>query len=736
MEKPALNKQTYFHEIEKSVQKFWDGYPAFIDQWKRSQQQTNPWGVNPPGMPAYLAGALTFLYEETGERAHAENIAVILKDFAELPQYYPKAATEKFIQYEHGVPAILDLFSAGPLLRAYLAVRDAEILDTDSKEAIDNCIAASADFIFYFPEWGTHNRAILRAETLALAALAVPQHAHAQRWQKMATYIGSDSLTGWEIEDTTGYSPIWLLALFRHAMDTGQTALFDSPIIKYYMQYYYKLTTPLGMIPDFGDTDWRATLYQLRFVAIFEKAAAIYKDPCLRWAAQVYYENEKQRTDIFDVSTAEVLCSAYRWMDESLTPRQPDSLSQDVLEEIIGKKIVFRNGWNRDSTYLLLNYRDEGDGGWIHREYLRRTLSVEEEKMTHGHADENSIALLMNAGSVLLTDAGYRDNLPSGQYGAFRADYFHNRIVARKNKRDAKQSMLEFVHNTGAYRRVNTTKIDFLTLQDVDMSRTRLVDEELGYQWDRSVSYVKNKSLFVIVDSLQVLRPDYFTFTNFWHAQQIKAAGNHCYELLYDSISSRGTTFELNQNQSLNVKFLDIESKSEGIESIRRQYQDEFALYQTITSQYKAGDFELFITLLIPHDREKKIDDIAPAIRVINSSKPYQAVGVEFKDQNETTFLCVKLNLDMDIARENIRPRYQYALGKVTYDDFETDASYLYATISDNRVKFSASNVLKVLYRGKPLMEALPNSFPLQPDGNPDRVSYAKWRCWEDSLNL
>jgi hypothetical protein len=43
-------------------------------------------------------------------------------------------------------------------------------------------------------------------------------------------------------------------------------------------------------------------------------------------------------------------------------------------------------------------------------------------------ADENSIALLMNNGSVLLSDGGYRDYMPSGSYGAFRQDYFHNRL--------------------------------------------------------------------------------------------------------------------------------------------------------------------------------------------------------------------------------------------------------------------------------------------------------------------
>ncbi len=101
------------------------------------------------------------------------------------------------------------------------------------------------------------------------------------------------------------------------------------------------------------------------------------------------------------------------------------------MEDVQGKKIVFRNGWSPLSTYLLLNYRDEGDGGLNFRDYLRDTIPVEEEKMTHGHADENSIVLLMSGGSVLLHDGGYRDYMPSGPFGAYRQDYFHNRLVVR-----------------------------------------------------------------------------------------------------------------------------------------------------------------------------------------------------------------------------------------------------------------------------------------------------------------
>ena len=150
-------------------------------------------------------------------------------------------------------------------------------------------------------------------------------------------------------------------------------------------------------------------------IAIFEKGAAVYRDPVMKWAAQSILRTVTSRTDTMGVGESYSLTDAFRWSDESIVPARPTSLSQDVLDDVIGKKVVFRNGWADSSMYLLLNYCDEGKWGFPYREYLRNTISVEHEKMTHGHSDENSIVLLMNKGSVLLHDAGYRDDDREGQ---------------------------------------------------------------------------------------------------------------------------------------------------------------------------------------------------------------------------------------------------------------------------------------------------------------------------------
>ena len=113
-----------------------------------------------------------------------------------------------------------------------------------------------------------------------------------------------------------------------------------------------------------------------------------------------------------------------------------------------------------------------------------------------------------------------------------------------------------------------------------------------------------------------------------------------------------------------------------------------------------------------------------------------QAVALEINEGAVKSLLCLKLDLDMDLARENIRPRYQYNLGKVKYGDIETDAGFLFARIADGQVAYSATTMTKILYRDQVLMEALPNTFGLQLDGAPPRTGYAKWRKWEDVVKM
>ena len=733
-------KSDYLRSIKRAAEVAWDEYPQVVANWKKNIRPSELWGYDAPGHPIYLADLLGFLYQETQDQAYAAKARDILVAFGDLRDAYPKEYQSKRIEYREGIPAISNFFILPPYTRAYLRIRESGVVDAKSREKIETDLAFSLDHIFYFPEWGAHNRAMLRAESLYYGAVALAHHPHAPRWRQLAETLASDSLKQWEIEDATGYQAVWLYSLFSYAEVSGRADVYESVQVKYYLDYFVQLLTPHGNIADFGDSHWNGNWE--RFVAVFEKAATVYRNPQYKYVAQELTRRAIERmpkkpaaspaTVYLGTSVGSALTDAFRWADDSISPQPPSSLSQDVLEDILGKKIVFRDGWDRTSTFLLLNYRDEGDGGWLGRDYLRQNLSVEEEKMHHGHADENSIALLMSGGSVLLHDGGYRPDLPSGQWGAWRADYFHNRVVARKNKREKNQDVFEFIRNSGAYRRVRTQKIDFLKFKDAEVSRTRLIDDDLGYQWDRVVTWVKRREMFIVVDGIKALKSDYFTFTNLWHTRKVLSHDEQLYHTAIDQIGAD----VLPSNRSLLVYFPESAGKQAGTYHETRHFQDETAIYQTISSFYKTGDLEVFVTVLRPRDARADLSFSPQKIRLLAVDKPGQAIGLEIHDGQEQSVLGVKLDLDMDLARENIRPRYQYALGKVRYGEFETDASFLFATLKAGQVAYAAATMTRVRFRNQTLMEALPNTFGLQLDGAPPRTGYARWRCWEDVVKV
>ncbi|MEM8487186.1 MAG: hypothetical protein AAF564_16655 [Bacteroidota bacterium] len=721
-------KSDYMAYIKKAADDGWTNNPAIIERWKDRVDPSVLWGYNSPSHPIYLADVLGFLYEETEERFYAERAATLLAEYGTLRDAYPEDYYTTRVEYSNGVPALSNFFFLPPYSRAYLRIATSDVLSEEMRVIIERDLSHSLDFQFHFPEWGAHNRAMLRAEGWYYGALAIPDHEQAGKWKKMAEIIAADNLDEWEVEDASGYQAVWLTSVFSYAEITGQEeAFFRMPIIRYYAEYFKRMFTPAHTLPAFGDSNWNPSWD--RFIAIFEKYAAVYQDPEMKWIADKLFARAVE-AGRYGVGAASHLALAYRWADESIIPQKPTSGSQEVLEDIAGKKIVFRDGWDATSTYMLLNYRDEGDGGIVHRNYLRNTLTVEEEKMHHGQADENDIALLMSNGSVLLHSSGYRSGLPSGPFGQFRADYYQNKLVVRKNKRDVNQSVANFLHNSGAYRPVRTQKIDFATFDDVEMSRTRLQDDQMGYTWDRIITYLKEDNAFIVVDAIQSRVSDFYTYTNLWHTRNIIAEGPQYFVTSIDSIRNEALPVDTH----LLVRFLDIYAKDAGHYAERRHFQDERAIYQTQSSHYKTGDYEVFVTLLQPIEAG---DAPGPYLEKYSLLKPdtYPAgLGIQIKRPASTSTLCLKIDLEAELARENIRPRYTWAAGKMTCGAFETDAHFFYASETADALFYAATQFLNIYRDGQPILEALPNTHGLQPDGSPPKIGYTKWRAWEDVL--
>ena len=115
-----------------------------------------------------------------------------------------------------------------------------------------------------------------------------------------------------------------------------------------------------------------------------------------------------------------------------------------------------------------------------------------------------------------------------------------------------------------------------------------MVDAELGYEWDRIVTYVKAGDFFIVVDGIRVRVPGYFTFANLWHTRKIIEQGKQFFSTVIDAIGSE----TLPADRSLLVVFPENEAKEVGSYSEKRHYQDETALYQTVSSQYAARGLE------------------------------------------------------------------------------------------------------------------------------------------------
>lgn len=679
-----------------------------IDNWKANIQKSNLFGYSTTSYPANFAELLGFMYQETGNETYVAKAVEMLLIYEDLKKIFPKDFYQDRIEYSKGLPPISDFFSMYSYPKAYLYIKKSSSISNKDRQIIERGVADCANFLMNYPEWGPMNRAILRAETFFYSYLSLPDHPDAPKWKQMAAVLSSDSYQNWEEEDAAGYHPVWMLSLLRLVDATKDKDFYHSAIPRYYFDYFTNLITPGGLIADFGDarfpSDW------VRFIPIFEKGAAIYNEPNFKWA------------------------------DESLKAEPPKSESRLVMEEMVGKKIVFRNGTDPNSTFFLLNYRDEGEGAFAGREFLRTTIPVEEEKMHHGNSDENSIAAFWFNGSILLHDGGYRDALPSGEYGRFRADYYHNRIVARKNKRwiqiegeRKEQPLWEFIRNSGAYRPVETKLINFLTFDKIDYSRTRLTDSEMGYDWDRVVIYHKTDQFFIVVDAIKSLREDYLTYSNLWHTRKILTQGENWFDTAYDSIGS----YVNKPGNNLLVYFPVKEYvRSIGSFDLKRHWQDEICMYETLSDHYYPGNMEIFVTILVPHNPSVTPAELVKKFELIETAKFPLAIGLKYTHAGRTEYFGIKGDLMMDYKQQNIRPRYDFELGKVLYGPLQSDGEIVFAALEGNKLYWAAANMTKLLHKERILHESLNISFNLQLDGGPVRWGRAKWRCWEETVLL
>lgn len=726
-----ITKRDYLKVIKQAEQKIWQIYNDDYLIWQKTDSTIKDI-VKPK--PSTRWGRLDgLLYVVTGERKYAERVRKVL---LESPNYENYTAIQILNQ-----------------------IKSSGLITHDDQKIIEKKIVQAADrSVHYWVEWGAMNHSTNHlVNSLPAAILHLPNHPNVKKWQQKLDINLSSSWGLWSIEDSQNYIPLWLVPMMQYAeLTQREDEFYSMPTTKYYFDYALQLITPGGQIVKFGDGGDIGDYNWLWYVAMFEKGAKIYNDSRMKWAAHQIFKNNVYGKGHAFIYTMNYLVDAYLWTDDSISGQMPTDGSRLVLEDYVGKKIAFRSGWNPEDTYLFLNFLEDVPFGIDGKEHIITTIPVETEKNHHGQADENAICLMMKDKDILLHDSGYRENSTTGPDGQYRADTYHNKLIVRNGLADPQMRLLPFLLDGGQYRFVKTKLMHFRNFRDVDISRTRLIDKDRGYQWDRLLTYLKEKEWFVIFDIVKILQDGPYTFANLFYTQNVvefDQSDRKWYDTKYSTIATTwqsggfakktpsvllnptNAVYTNDNGVHLLIYFPEAVLFRGGVEQIRRCYQTESAVYTAKADSFKNGDIIVFTTLLIPHSKELDARKIVSSLSNLNIYHTDNGYGIKIPEKGGFIQINAMLDLEAEYLTENVRPRYNFESGRSEYGELVTDARYCYLHKRKNKVLYSFFKASKLIFNGEPIFEAK-GEMAGQDDGSYRKWGVPKWVAWEDEVTL
>lgn len=582
-----------------------------------------------------------------------------------------------------------------PFCEAYSYLKTHGNLSAEVQSRADAVVAASADSHLGATDWGAQNRATVDAAGFYAAADTLPNHEHAARWRGYGDGLIEDSWGRWSIEDASIYGPFWLFYLITAAEGLGREREFlGKTTTQYYFEQYSRLLLPNGMLPDWGDGDW--THMWTWYAAVMVRAAGFgARGEYLHFAQRLFEThrsmglagNDVVGYDRDGMTTGDELYSlatALRWMvEDPCPPAQAYALdrSEEIVDDLVSKKIAFRNtgtGDGTDASCVMLNYRDVGPYGRYQREYQNQQLFAFEEMPHHGHADENSLILMMEGGTVLLADGGYRRTAHDG----WRADAYHNRLVARLGWPNDEE-MMPYLLSNPQYLPVRTEKIHFGTFGSLDYSRTRLVDEDRGYTTDRILLYVPATGMVVAVDSVRIDREGPRSFTNMWHPDGLLGQGDltsqsgHWVRSWPQHIPIRAEYWTNPRQRELLVQFLGNRDKVSQVRRIDRRFNPSDAFFQFVYSYFFVGQRLGFVTVLTPHVPDSFNESMLNTVRIEQDDDGgWRTLGLSIPVADGRATVGLKLDTTIGLTNLRGRPMFDWRTGAVDYGDLTTDADF------------------------------------------------------------
>ena len=623
-------------------------------------------------------------------------------------------------------PTLGWMFEPEPYISTYNEIKAAADFTAEETAQIETVVDLAMRPIEMMPEYGPMNRSILRALNLAAAGSSFPAHEKSQQWLKMGRHIFADSLDKWSMEDSGAYQSIWLYSFIAYNEYVPTVRTEDSSVVKHYADLWARLVTPLGFIPDYGD--WNLSEDWIHIAAVMEKCATLYHSATLKYAVNRFTEAHVGLSSGLAGGVDRFmrqLISAYDWSNDDLVEQKPPPRSQEACDDTIGKKCVFRNGWDRQSSYLLLNYRDEPQTNEIYRKNLTRTIPVKAEKTHHGHNDENALCMLIAQERILLTEGGYRKG--AERDCTYRSDYYHNKLIARKGVTKT-YSFFDHVFDFGEYNPVRTERVYFYNFDEVDCSRTRLYDTRNAAVCDRIVYYLKQDDCFIVNDIVLPREDGSYTVGPVYHAQDIEQIGSNSYALSQTEISMGQ---ELAHTQLDDVKLylhFPLDEYDFELQTIDRAYRNQMAVTQFFAG-YANSQFPLFFSSVLYPNRQGK----PPFFDTISYQKRPMGVGLQLAIGTRNYTLFDRYCYESKIEDLNKRPAYSFDAGREQVFELETDAYSALTIQEEDSTYFCCIDFSTLIYKGRPLFE-MGAMEQLQLDFKEPLKRTTSWSNWDDRV--